>query len=108
MAPSLERRRQLCSEAEWRKRLAIGEARGLVVGADRRASGSDVGRSGYGDAQATDRRKPQRFVAVFHPARHHLQKKASGPRRRLRRTSPAREDAGFESKARLTALGVFM
>src|SRR5664279_1793361 len=63
---------QLCSEAERRKRLAIGEARGLVVGADPRASGSDVGRSGCGDAQTTDRRKPQRFVAVFHPARHHL------------------------------------
>ncbi len=36
------------------------------------AERSDVGRSGCGDAQATDRRKPQRSVAFFHSARHHL------------------------------------
>ena len=92
-AASAGDRKHRC-QAERRQHIAAGSACGLCTVADCSAIGSHARRNRRGDAQATDRRQPQRGVALLSAAQNQRQKKVCGQRSKSAPTWPALGGAG--------------
>src|SRR6185437_15169731 len=71
---------------------------GLCTGAGCAAIGSHARRNRRGDAQATDRRQPQRGVALLSSAQNQRQKKVYGQRSKSAPTWLALGGAGCENR----------
>lgn len=95
-------------ETARRKRFSAGQVRDTDFGGDCRTTRPDFGRDRCSASQAADSYQPQLALAFSRSTRHHFQKKHCKPLNGSARTSPARADVGFGSKACLIPPGWYL